>query len=142
MENFVTYDKLSERTVGKKNAITGNYSVPKEDYKELTELAKEGISSRGEIKKLKRSLSYYKDLANRLQRELNNLRREYNRIVEVCKPFLEALEHFPEMVMRFKDKVKDLLSQKETQEKQKELLERKKHETKPKSKNKGWDYER
>lgn len=127
---------------GKKNAITGNYSVPKEDYKELTELAKEGISSRGEIKKLKRSLSYYKDLANRLQRELNNLRREYNRIVEVCKPFLYAIEHFPETVMKFKDKVKELFSQKEAQEKQRELFERKKLETKQKPHNRDWDYER
>ncbi len=40
--------------------ITGKMAISKEDYSELTSLAKEGITSRAEINKLEQSANYYR----------------------------------------------------------------------------------
>jgi uncharacterized protein with von Willebrand factor type A (vWA) domain len=44
-----------------KKTITGKIAVSKEDYQQLTVLAKEGITSRGEIHRLKENVSYYRE---------------------------------------------------------------------------------
>ena len=88
--------------------ITGKMAISKEDYSELTALAKEGITSRAEISELEQSANYYRqkyfDSANALER----MKTKYNELKEKCRPFLEALEHFPEVAKLFTEKVKQL----------------------------------
>ena len=90
--------------------ITGKMAISKEDYSQLTALAKEGITSRAEIKKFEQSATYYRqkymDSANALER----MKTKYNELKEKCRPFLEALEHFPEVAKLFTEKVKHLFS--------------------------------
>ena len=78
--------------------ITGKMAISKEDYSELTSLAKEGITSRAEINKLEQSANYYRqkyfDSANALER----MKTKYNELKEKCRPFLEALKHFPKLL--------------------------------------------
>ena len=104
-------------------------AISKEDYSELTSLAKEGITSRAEINKLEQSANYYRqkyfDSANALER----MKTKYNELKEKCRPFLEALEHFPEVAKLFTEKVKQLFSFKEAQERaEKEAREKERQE--------------
>ena len=73
--------------------FTGKMAISKEDYSQLTALAKEGITSRAEINKLEQSANYYRqkyfDSANALER----MKTKYNELKEKCRPFFEALEH-------------------------------------------------
>ena len=89
-----TYNEIDR--MGQKT-ITGKMAISKEDYSQLTALAKEGITSRAEIKKFEQSATYYRqkymDSANALER----MKTKYNELKEKCRPFLEALEHFPEV---------------------------------------------
>lgn len=114
-ETHKTYSEIEN--AGKKNALTGNYSVSKEDYSQLTALAKEGISSRAEIGRLNDDVRYYRNRSNRLSNALEQLQEKYNQLVERCRPFLDALEHFPEVVHRFVEQVKGLFKEKEAVEK-------------------------
>ena len=139
-EIFKTYMEIDES--GKKNKLTGNYSVPKADYEQLTKLAKEGISSRSEIKKLNDHLSYMSDRYYRLSNAYDNLERKFDRLVEKCRPFLDALEHFPKIVENFLSKIADLFRQKEAEERaraERERAEREKERLERKAKNKGRD---
>ena len=96
--------------------FTGKMAISKEDYSQLTALAKEGITSRAEIKLLEQNANYYRqkyfDSANALER----MKTKYNELKEKCRPFLEALEHFPEVAKLFTEKVRQLFSFKEAQE--------------------------
>ena len=116
-------DSMGQKT------ITGKMAISKEDYSELTSLAKEGITSRAEINKLEQSANYYRqkyfDSANALER----MKTKYNELKEKCRPFLEALEHFPEVAKLFTEKVKQLFSFKEAQERaEKEAREKERQE--------------
>ena len=116
-------DSMGQKT------ITGKMAISKEDYSQLTALAKEGITSRGKIKNLEQSASYYRqkymDSANALER----MKTKYNELKEKCRPFLEALEHFPEVAKLFTEKVKQLFSFKEAQERaEKEAREKERQE--------------
>ena len=53
---FKTYNEID--SMGQKT-FTGKMAISKEDYKELTILAKEGITSRAEIRKLEEDVGYY-----------------------------------------------------------------------------------
>ena len=139
-EIFKTYTDID--SAGKKNVLTGNYSVPKKDYEELTALAKEGISSRGEINKLKNDADFYRDRMYRYSNSLDRLQAQYDRLVEICQPFLDALEHFPDFVHKFLDKVRDLFISKESAERaERERIraEEEKARLERKAKNKGRD---
>ena len=121
-----TYNEIDR--MGQKT-ITGKMAISKEDYSQLTALAKEGITSRGKIKNLEQSASYYRqkymDSANALER----MKTKYNELKEKCRPFLEALEHFPEVAKLFTEKVKQLFSFKEAQERaEKEAREKERQE--------------
>ena len=76
---------------------------------ELTALAKEGITSRAEIKKFEQSANFYRqkymDSANALER----MKTKYNELKEKCRPFLEALEHFPEVAKLFTEKAMKIM---------------------------------
>ena len=96
--------------------ITGKIAVSKDDYQQLTALAKEGITSRGEIQDLKSSVSYYQRQYFNASSAVERLQERYDRLKEKCQPFLQALEHFPKLVEVFVEKVKELFSIKEAQE--------------------------
>ena len=109
--------------------FTGKMAISKEDYSQLTALAKEGITSRAEIKSLEQNANYYRqkyfDSANALER----MKTKYNELKEKCKPFLEALEHFPEVAKLFTEKVRQLFSFKEEQQRaEKEAREKERQE--------------
>ena len=107
---------LSEiESIGQKT-ITGKYTVAKDDYQTLTALAKEGITSRGEIRNLKDSVSYYQRQYWSASSTVERLQEKYDRLKEKCQPFLQAMEHFPQLVKVFVDKVKELFTAKEAQE--------------------------
>ena len=124
-EEKVKYEPIADvhktvaeiETMGQKT-ITGRVSLSKEDYQDLTALAKEGITSRSEIQHMKDNLSYYQrnyfDSANALDR----MKQRYTELEERCKPFIQAMEHFPELAKAFAEKIKDLLQAKTEQEKQ------------------------
>ena len=103
-------DSMGQRT------FTGKMAISKDDYAELTALAREGITSRSEIKKLEQSAGYYRQCYYDSANSLENMRNRYNDLKEKCKPFLDALEHFPEVAKLFVDKVRQLFSFKEAQE--------------------------
>ena len=96
--------------------LTGKIAVSKDDYQQLTALAKEGITSRSEIQDLKSSVSYYQRQYFNASSAVERLQERYDRLKEKCQPFLQALEHFPKLVEVFVEKVKELFSIKEAQE--------------------------
>ena len=110
--------------------ITGKMAISKEDYSQLTVLAKEGITSRAEINRLEQSTSYYRKKYFDSENTLERMKTKYNELKEKCKPFLEALEHFPKVAELFTEKVGQLFSFKEAQERaekearEKEIKER------------------
>lgn len=96
--------------------LTGKIAVSKDDYQQLTALAKEGITSRSEIQDLKSSVSYYQRHYFNASSAVERLQERDDRLKEKCQPFLQALEHFPKLVEVFVEKVKELFSIKEAQE--------------------------
>ena len=96
--------------------LTGKIAVSKDDYQQLTALAKEGITSRSEIQDLKSSVSYYQRQYFNASSAVERLQERYDQLKEKCQPFLQALEHFPKLVEVFAEKVKELFSIKEAQE--------------------------
>ena len=116
-------DSMGQKT------ITGKMAISKEDYSELTALAKEGITSRAEIKKFEQSAAYYRQKYMDSANALEKMKTRYNELKEKCRPFLEALEHFPEAAKLFTEKVKQLFSFKEVQERaEKEAMEKERQE--------------
>lgn len=111
-DNHKVFKMFSEiESVGKKG-ITGKYTVSKEDFEDLTALAKEGLSSRGEIGRLRDDVKRYKqrswDLSSsvsRLQERLEEVTAKYERLIEITKPYLEAMRRFPDKVKEFLDKL-------------------------------------
>ncbi len=81
----------------------------------LTALAKEGVTSRGEIRKLQDNVQYYRERYYDSATALETMKNRYNELKEKCKPYLEAMEHFPELVRSFIDKVRELFIVKEAQ---------------------------
>ena len=105
--------------------LTGKIAVSKDDYQQLTALAKEGITSRSEIQDLKSSVSYYQRQYFNASSAMERLQERYDRLKEKCQPFLQALEHFPKLVEVFVEKVKELFSIKEAQEREDRAAARK-----------------
>lgn len=97
-QNYRSYAEID--TFGQKK-LGGRYSLTQEDYKSLTELAKEGIASRSVIKNLQGENS-------RLRRDISILRGRVERLTdkvaelrELCRPYLDAMERFPDLVKEF-----------------------------------------
>ena len=101
-------------SAGKKSHLTGNYSVSKKDFEELTALAKEGLGSRGRIRSLEDTIKDYQNRLYQMSTSVWNLQEKYEKLLETCRPFLIALEHFPELVRKFVDQVKQLFKEKES----------------------------
>ena len=95
-----------------KKTITGKISISEKDFHDLTALAKEGISSRGEIGRLNDRIGYYSrrvsslsSTVSRLEEKLDELTQRYNRLVDLTRPYLEALQRFPDKVKEFFEKL-------------------------------------
>ena len=99
---FKTYNEID--SMGQKT-FTGKMAISKEDYKELTILAKEGITSRAEIRKLEEDVGYYQQRYYNTANALENMKSRYNELKEKCRPFLQALDHFPEVAKLFSKKI-------------------------------------
>lgn len=84
-----------------KKGITGKYTVSKEDYDVLKNLAKEGVSSRGEIEELKRENNRLRDRIYSLQGQIRRLEAKLDELEDFCRPYLEAMKRFPEKVKAF-----------------------------------------
>lgn len=109
---FKTVNEIDE--MGQKT-ITGKIAMSKDDYSKLTALAKEGVTSRGEIRKLQDNVQYYQERYYDSATALETMKNRYNELKEKCKPYLEAMEHFPKLVRSFVDKVRELFIVKEAQ---------------------------
>lgn len=103
-------------TAGKKNPLTGNYSVTKDDYGQLVSLAKEGITSRVKIHDLRKKAKHIQDQANQYRNAFNRLQERYDKLTEKCRPFLRGLEHFPDVVQRFIEHISSLFNEKEKEQ--------------------------
>ena len=136
---FKTYNEID--SMGQKT-FTGKMAISKEDYKELTILAKEGITSRAEIKKLEEDVGYYQQRYYNTANALENMKSRYNELKEKCKPFLQALDHFPEVAKLFTEKVKQLFSFKEAQERAEKEAREKERQERIKARRKKRDMER
>ena len=136
---FKTYNEIN--SMGQKT-FTGKMAISKEDYKELTTLAKEGITSRAEIKKLEEDVGYYQQRYYNTANALENMKSRYNELKEKCRPFLQALEHFPEVAKLFTEKVKQLFSFKEAQERAEKEAREKERQERIKARRKKRDMER
>lgn len=136
---FKTYNEID--SMGQKT-FTGKMAISKEDYKELTTLAKEGITSRAEIKKLEEDVGYYQQRYYNTANALENMKSRYNALKEKCRPFLQALEHFPEVAKLFTEKVKQLFSFKEAQERAEKEAREKERQERIKARRKKRDMER
>lgn len=136
---FKTYNEID--SMGQKT-FTGKMAISKEDYKELTTLAKEGITSRAEIKKLEEDVGYYQQRYYNIANALENMKSRYNELKEKCRPFLQALDHFPEVAKLFTEKVKQLFSFKEAQERAEKEAREKERQERIKARRKKRDMER
>lgn len=136
---FKTYNEID--SMGQKT-FTGKMAISKEDYKELTILAKEGITSRAEIRKLEEDVGYYQQRYYNTANALENMKSRYNELKEKCRPFLQALEHFPEVAKLFTEKVKQLFSFKEAQERAEKEAREKERQERIKARRKKRDMER
>ena len=131
-------DSMGQKT------ITGKVAITKEDYSQLTSLAKEGITSRNEIHNLRENARYYRQQYSKASSALEKAQERYDALKEKCQPFLDAMEHFPDLVRAFVSKVRELFSVKEAQERrEKEEAERRRQAErearKQKSRGKGWE---
>ena len=136
---FKTYNEID--SMGQKT-FTGKMAISKGDYKELTTLAKEGITSRAEIKKLEEDVGYYQQRYYNTANTLENMKSRYNELKEKCRPFLQALDHFPEVAKLFTEKVKQLFSFKEAQERAEKEAREKERQERIKLRRKNRDMER
>ena len=88
-----------------KKTLTGKVTVSQADYDTLTRLAKEGVSERGQLDRLKEENRQLQARVWSLQSSLNQLERQFDGLVERCRPYLEAVKAMPEKVKEFLDSI-------------------------------------
>lgn len=88
-----------------KKTLTGKVTVSQADFDTLTQLAKEGVSGRGQLNRLKEENSQLQARIWSLQGNLNRLQGQFNELAERCRPYLEAVRAMPERVKDFLDSV-------------------------------------
>ena len=91
-------------SIGRKS-FTGKVQMTQEDYGRLTELAKEGIASRGKIARLNDTICTLNNRIWKLNEVIDRLERRLDELTERCKPYLEALQRAPQRVKRFLDEL-------------------------------------
>lgn len=114
-ETYMTAHEIQD--IGQKT-LTGKVSMSKTDHAKLTALAMEGITSRGEISRLRDNVDYYRNHYFQAATALDRIKNRYNELQEKCRPFLEAIEHFPQLVKSFVAKVRELFAAKEARERE------------------------
>lgn len=103
-----------------KRGITGKVTISKEDFELLTELAKEGISGRGEIQRLKSDCSRLNMQNFDLQSDLKCREEQLDALITRCRPYWQAAKIEPEKVKAFLDSILEPFRRKE--EKQAETI--------------------
>ena len=93
---FMMYQELDD--IGKKKAFSNKSVVETEELDKLKKLAREGLSSRSEISKLKEEISWLNRKIWSLNSAINNLEQNLEDLQEKCRPYLEAVKRFPEKV--------------------------------------------
>ena len=88
-------DEMGKRT------LTGKVTVSQPDYDTLTQLAKEGVSSRGVINSLKEENRKLRLRNSRLYEDINRLQDRLEELTNLCRPYLEAVRAMPEKVKVF-----------------------------------------
>lgn len=111
---YLEIDNMGKRT------ITGKVSISKEDFDLLSELAKEGISSRGTIQRLKSDYQILQQRNWNLQGSLEYQGRQLEALKTRGYRYWQALKVDPEKVETFLDSVLEPLRKKE--EKQAETI--------------------
>ena len=97
-----THAEIDE--MGKKT-LTGKITVSQDDFDTLTQLAKEGVSGRGQLNRLKEENNQLQARIWSLQGSLNRLQGQFNELAERCRPYLEAVRFMPEKVKELLDSV-------------------------------------
>ncbi len=97
---FMTFHEIDSS--GRKG-LTGKYTVSAEDYKTLTELAKQSYASKTEAKKLEDENVRLRGRVRTLEMELSQLREKLRELSDRCRPYLEALKAAPQAVKEFID---------------------------------------
>ena len=97
-----THAEIDE--MGKKT-LTGKITVSQDDFDTLTQLAKEGVSGRGQLNRLKEENNRLQARIWSLQGSLNRLQGQFNELAERCRPYLEAVRFMPEKVKELLDSV-------------------------------------
>ena len=100
----VAMQMVELESLGKKS-FTGKVQMSQEDYGRLTELAKEGISSRGKIARLNETIRALNSRIWKLNEVIDRLERRLEELTKRCKPYLEALQRAPQRVKRFLDEL-------------------------------------
>ena len=100
----VAMQMMELETIGKKS-FTGKVQMTHEDYGKLTELAKEGIASRGKIARLNETITSLNNRIGKLNEVIDRLERKLDDLTERCRPYLEALQKAPQRVKQFLDEI-------------------------------------
>ncbi len=106
-KTYLEIDNMGRRT------ITGKMSISKEDFDLLSELAKEGISSRGTIQRVKSDSQILQQRNWNLQRSLERQRKQLETLMIRGYRYWQALKVEPEKVETFLDSVLEPLRKKE-----------------------------
>lgn len=107
-----TYAEIDN--MGKKT-ITGKVSISKEDFKLLTEFAKEGISSRGTIQQLKSDCQVLEQRNWNLQGSLEHQERQLEALKVRGYRYWQALKAEPEKVETFLESILEPLRKKQAE---------------------------
>lgn len=91
-------------SMGKKT-LTGKVTVSKEDYDDLSNMAKECVIVRGQVKTLEEENKRLSKRCWDLQSRINRLEAQLYELKQSCAPYLEALKAMPEKVKAFIDDV-------------------------------------
>jgi len=89
-------------SLGKKS-FTGKVQMSQEDYDKLTDLAKEGIASRGTIARLQDTIQKQSDRIWDLHRTIDRLQNRLEELTAFCKLYLDAMKQAPQKVKDFLD---------------------------------------
>ena len=98
----VTMQMTELESIGKKT-LTGKVQMSQEDFGKLTELAKEGIASRGVIARLNDTIASKDKRIWQLNEVIDRLEQKLDELTERCRPYLVALQKAPQRVKRFLD---------------------------------------
>ena len=89
------------KAMGKKNPITGNFSLTQQESVTLKKYAVSGLSARAEIAKLREQLAAAEQAATVWKRRFDALHEKYEALKKKTQPYLAALKAAPEKIRAF-----------------------------------------